>query len=116
MRFDDKVVLVTGGASGIGLATCREFAAAGASVVVTDIDAARGEAAARAIAERGGRASFSRSAISSALTLSFPIPSRICTCLPSSPFLCSQTTRAGTVGGGRPMAWTARATRSRKPG
>ena len=58
MRFDDKIVLVTGGASGIGLATCGEFAAAGASVMVTDIDQARGAAAARAIAERGGRAAF----------------------------------------------------------
>lgn len=58
MRFDDKIVLVTGGASGIGLATCGEFAAAGASVMVTDIDQARGEAAARTIAERGGRAAF----------------------------------------------------------
>jgi 2-hydroxycyclohexanecarboxyl-CoA dehydrogenase len=70
MRFDDKVVLVTGGASGIGLATCREFAAAGASVVVTDIDAARGEAAARAIAERGGRASFSRMDVTSGESVS----------------------------------------------
>jgi 2-hydroxycyclohexanecarboxyl-CoA dehydrogenase len=70
MRFDDKVVLVTGGASGIGLATCGEFAAAGASVVVTDIDTARGEAAARAIAERGGRASFSRMDVTSSESVS----------------------------------------------
>jgi 2-hydroxycyclohexanecarboxyl-CoA dehydrogenase len=70
MRFDDKVVLVTGGASGIGLATCGEFAAAGASVVVTDIDVARGEAAARAIAERGGRASFSRMDVTSSESVS----------------------------------------------
>ena len=70
MRFDDKVVLVTGGASGIGLATCGEFAAAGASVVVTDIDVARGEAAARAIAERGGGASFSRMDVTSSESVS----------------------------------------------
>ncbi|MFV9453875.1 MULTISPECIES: SDR family oxidoreductase [unclassified Rhodococcus (in: high G+C Gram-positive bacteria)] len=34
-----KVVVVTGGAAGMGEAMCRRFAAAGASVVVSDIDA-----------------------------------------------------------------------------
>lgn len=37
MRFKDKVVIVTGGASGIGEATVRRFASEGASVVVADI-------------------------------------------------------------------------------
>ncbi len=37
MRFENKVVIVTGGASGIGEATVRRFAAEGASVVVADI-------------------------------------------------------------------------------
>jgi len=36
-RLDDKVAIVTGGSSGIGLATARMFAAAGARVVVADI-------------------------------------------------------------------------------
>ena len=40
LRFDDKIVLVTGGASGIGLATCRAFAELGAHVVMTDINVA----------------------------------------------------------------------------
>lgn len=34
-RFDDKVVVVTGGTSGIGLATAKAFTAEGASVFIT---------------------------------------------------------------------------------
>jgi NAD(P)-dependent dehydrogenase (short-subunit alcohol dehydrogenase family) len=37
-RLDGKVALVTGGASGIGEATCKELARAGASVIVADIN------------------------------------------------------------------------------
>ena len=36
-----KVIVVTGGAAGMGEAMCRRFAALGASVVVADIDAPR---------------------------------------------------------------------------
>jgi 3-oxoacyl-[acyl-carrier protein] reductase len=39
-RFEDKKVLVTGGASGIGLAIAGEFLAEGATVLVADRDAA----------------------------------------------------------------------------
>ncbi|QDY06364.1 SDR family oxidoreductase [Micromonospora sp. HM134] len=38
MRFQDKVAFVTGGASGLGEATARRFAAEGARVVVADIN------------------------------------------------------------------------------
>jgi 3-oxoacyl-[acyl-carrier protein] reductase len=51
--FTGKTVLVTGGGSGIGAATCRQFAAAGASVHVVDRD---GAAAERVAAEIGGNA------------------------------------------------------------
>ncbi len=47
------VVAVTGGARGIGLATARAFAAAGADVVIGDVDV---ESAGEAAAEIGGRA------------------------------------------------------------
>jgi NAD(P)-dependent dehydrogenase (short-subunit alcohol dehydrogenase family) len=52
-RFDGRKVLVTGGGSGIGEATCRLFAEAGASVTVLDRD---GEAAARVAGQIEGRA------------------------------------------------------------
>jgi len=49
MRLKDKVAIVTGGAHGIGLATARRYVAEGARVVIADIDAAAGEAAARTL-------------------------------------------------------------------
>jgi NAD(P)-dependent dehydrogenase (short-subunit alcohol dehydrogenase family) len=45
-RLKDRVAIITGGASGIGLATARRFAAEGAFVVIADLDPATGEAAA----------------------------------------------------------------------
>ncbi len=58
MRFNEKVVLVTGGASGIGLATCAAFAKAGASVVMTDVNAERGGQAAAELRGEGGSVEF----------------------------------------------------------
>lgn len=40
-RFKDQVAIVTGGASGIGEATCRRLVAEGATVVIADISAER---------------------------------------------------------------------------
>ena len=51
--FSGKTVLVTGGGSGIGAATCRQFAASGADVHVIDRD---GAAAERVAAEIGHNA------------------------------------------------------------
>jgi NAD(P)-dependent dehydrogenase (short-subunit alcohol dehydrogenase family) len=45
-RLKDRVAIITGGASGIGLATARRFAAEGARVVIADLDPESGEAAA----------------------------------------------------------------------
>ncbi|HXZ61314.1 MAG TPA: SDR family oxidoreductase [Acidimicrobiales bacterium] len=55
--FDDAVVAVTGGAHGIGAATCRAFAAQGATVAVIDID---GDGAAGVAARLGRSASSHR--------------------------------------------------------
>jgi 3-oxoacyl-[acyl-carrier protein] reductase len=54
-RLDGRSALVTGAGSGIGAAVAEAFAAAGAAVLVTDID----EQAAKATAERiGGQAGY----------------------------------------------------------
>ena len=46
-RIDGRTALVTGGASGIGDATCRVMTQAGASVIIVDVDRTRAEALAR---------------------------------------------------------------------
>lgn len=53
MQIRDKVVVVTGGASGIGKALCERFAAEGASaVVVSDINQAGAEQVAASVADK----------------------------------------------------------------
>lgn len=52
----DKVVLVTGGASGIGLATANRFANVGCRVAVADLNGKAAVAAAQAITQSGGNA------------------------------------------------------------
>jgi NAD(P)-dependent dehydrogenase (short-subunit alcohol dehydrogenase family) len=47
MEVKDQVALVTGGASGLGLASARRLVAAGARVVLCDLPGPRGEAAAK---------------------------------------------------------------------
>ena len=55
-RVQDKVVIVTGGAGGIGATACRAIASEGGRVVVADLDAQAAKAVADSIAAEGGAA------------------------------------------------------------
>lgn len=56
MRFDGRVVVVTGGSGNLGSATCRAFASLGATVVPASRDLGRGDALAASIRAAGGQA------------------------------------------------------------
>ncbi|QYY35647.1 SDR family oxidoreductase [Ruficoccus sp. ZRK36] len=56
MRFQDKVVIVTGAASGMGLLSSQQYAREGAKVVLTDVNAEAATAAAESISKCGGEA------------------------------------------------------------
>ena len=57
MRFENKVVMVTGGAAGIGRVTAENFAKEGARVAICDVNPEAGEAALKAL---GPEASFEK--------------------------------------------------------
>jgi NAD(P)-dependent dehydrogenase (short-subunit alcohol dehydrogenase family) len=59
-RFADRVVLIPGGTSGIGLATARRFAAGGARVVVAGRRPEAGEQAVASLRDTGADARFVR--------------------------------------------------------
>jgi NAD(P)-dependent dehydrogenase (short-subunit alcohol dehydrogenase family) len=59
-EFEGKVVLITGGGSGIGRATAVAFAREGARVVIGNRNAERGEETVSMIRKAGGMASFQR--------------------------------------------------------
>jgi NAD(P)-dependent dehydrogenase (short-subunit alcohol dehydrogenase family) len=65
-RFQDKVVIVTGAAQGIGEAYAKALGVEGAAVVVADLNADSGERVAKEIEAAGGRALFVRTDVSSA--------------------------------------------------
>ena len=54
-EFADQVVVVTGAAQGLGLATARKFAGAGATVFMTDLQETKLEAAAATLANAGAK-------------------------------------------------------------
>ncbi|MCU4718454.1 SDR family NAD(P)-dependent oxidoreductase, partial [Halapricum hydrolyticum] len=56
--FEDRVVAVTGGASGIGRETAVQFAEHGASVVVADVDDEGGQDTVEQIESDGGEAVY----------------------------------------------------------
>lgn len=62
--LEGKVAIVTGAAMGMGEATARVFAAAGAQVLVSDVNAQVGEATVERIQSQGGTASFCRADVS----------------------------------------------------
>lgn len=58
MDFQNKVVVVTGGASGIGLACSREFAQRHATVAIVNLDVKAGRRAAKELHQSSGRVKF----------------------------------------------------------
>ncbi|AVO55322.1 3-hydroxyacyl-CoA dehydrogenase [Ectopseudomonas mendocina] len=60
MRIDESVFLISGGASGLGLATARELVGQGGKVLLLDINAQAGQ---QALAELGDAARFVRADI-----------------------------------------------------
>lgn len=57
-RLQDKVAIITGGSNGIGRACAERFSAEGAKILIADLLTEPGEAAAAAINDTGGTASF----------------------------------------------------------
>lgn len=57
-RLQNKVIVITGAAQGIGFACARQAAAEGATVVLADIQQDRGEQSAATLRNEGARAQF----------------------------------------------------------
>jgi 3-oxoacyl-[acyl-carrier protein] reductase len=66
MKLENKVALITGGASGIGEETAYLFAREKAKVVIADIDGPKGEEVSKKITEEGGQCIFIETDVSKA--------------------------------------------------
>lgn len=64
-RFEGRVVCITGAAKGIGRQAALSFAAEGATIVATDIEADAGKTLLADIAGRGGKANFAEHDVTS---------------------------------------------------
>ena len=65
MKLKDKIAVITGGASGIGASGTRAFAAEGATVVIFDVNEMAGKALVEELAQKGQKAIFIKTDISS---------------------------------------------------
>ncbi len=65
-RFTDKVIIVTGGGSGIGRAACVRFGAEGGAVIIADRDPQGGAETVKTITDAGGKAEFVQVDVSNA--------------------------------------------------
>lgn len=59
-KLEGKVAIITGGAAGIGAATATRFVSEGATVVIWDLDEARGVSLANSLSQNGGIAVFDK--------------------------------------------------------
>jgi NAD(P)-dependent dehydrogenase (short-subunit alcohol dehydrogenase family) len=67
LRFENKVVMVTGGAAGIGRVTAENFAREGARIAICDVNPEAGAAAIKAL---GAEASFEQVDVASTTAVS----------------------------------------------
>lgn len=64
MEFSEKVVLITGSASGFGRTLAYEFAKKGASLILSDVNERDGQAVADEITANGGKVTFAKCDVS----------------------------------------------------
>jgi NAD(P)-dependent dehydrogenase (short-subunit alcohol dehydrogenase family) len=77
--LQDKTVVMTGAASGIGAAAARVFSAHGAQLVLADIDQERGQQVAESLTKAGGQAVFVRVDVTSATDVAAMVRTAIAT-------------------------------------